>query len=126
MGWEISLQANPPDRFIRDIALVTDIALTMLGNFHSHLALRSLRSRKESKRYIPHGFWFDLVSCPHYFFEVLEWILFATLVPMWTSVLFAAQSPIILYIRAKERHDSYLAEFPDYPRSRKILIPFIL
>lgn len=44
-----------------------------LLNLNAHLVLRSLRPAGTTKRGIPYGFGFGLVSCPNYLFETLAW-----------------------------------------------------
>ena len=41
------------------------------------------------------------------------------------SAVFAAATTGILAAWATERHNKYLAEFPAYPKSRNVVIPFV-
>lgn len=50
-----------------------------MSNLHTHLTLRSLRPEGSRKRAIPHGYGFDLVSFPNYFFEILGWAVIAVM-----------------------------------------------
>jgi very-long-chain enoyl-CoA reductase len=45
-----------------------------LSNLYTHLTLRNLRPEGTTKRGIPYGYGFDLVSCPNYFFEICSWV----------------------------------------------------
>lgn len=109
-----------------------------IGNCYCHLLLRSFRKMKresylstKTKHVIPSGFMFELVSCPHYFFEIVSWIGF--LVATWTlpGVVFLAASVATLVSYAYKKHKAYLVEFDGlagrelYPRNRKVLVPFI-
>lgn len=108
------------------------------GNCYCHYLLRSFRKAKrrsflskESKHVIPSGFLFELVSCPHYFFEIVTWVGF--LLTTWTlaAVVFLSASAITLFIYAHKKHKAYVMEFDGlagrdlYPRNRKALIPFL-
>eukprot|EP00274_Cyanoptyche_gloeocystis_P004957 CAMPEP_0196667728 /NCGR_PEP_ID=MMETSP1086-20130531/65240_1 /TAXON_ID=77921 /ORGANISM="Cyanoptyche gloeocystis , Strain SAG4.97" /LENGTH=193 /DNA_ID=CAMNT_0042005083 /DNA_START=99 /DNA_END=677 /DNA_ORIENTATION=- len=45
-----------------------------VGNFYHHMLLSNLRREKGTKQYlIPTGGLFELVVCPHYFFEIIAW-----------------------------------------------------
>ncbi len=103
----------------------------MLGNLYCHLILMNLRPAGTTTRGIPRGFLFEFVSCPNYFFEILEWIVFAFLTQALTSYFFAVVSAGQMWIWAVDKHRRYKKEFDGtngnikYPK-RKILIPFLL
>lgn len=100
--------------------------LAQLGNFQSHMILRSLRSAGGRERKIPRGGAFELVSCPNYFFETLSWIAFTVLTLSPASALFAAVSVGQMAIWAAKKHHNYKKEFSkEYPRGRKAMFPFI-
>lgn len=75
---------------------------------------------------IPEGDWFQLVSCPHYFAEILiycslglvEWRSGAMLLPC----LFVA---CVLSLSARQTHSWYCSKFDSYPRSKKMIIPYV-
>ncbi|XP_029356375.1 polyprenal reductase isoform X2 [Echeneis naucrates] len=76
---------------------------------------------------VPEGGLFELVSCPHYFAELLIYIslalIFAGLSLTWGLVVlyvFFNQS-----LAAQLCHDLYLTKYESYPRHRKAFIPFI-
>ncbi|KAF9790639.1 3-oxo-5-alpha-steroid 4-dehydrogenase-domain-containing protein, partial [Thelephora terrestris] len=96
------------------------------SNFLTHLNLRSLRPEGSRKRVIPHGYGFDWVSLPNYFFEILGWAAFTVMTGSWASVLFLAVGTGTMANWAMQKHRKYKKEFgSDYPRNRKIMIPFI-
>lgn len=106
--------------------------ICMFGNLKSHIILKNLRPAGSTKRDIPRGFLFEYVSCPNYFFEIVQWVTFACMVQTITSAVFAVVSACQMYIWALGKHKQYKKEFNGkngkelYPRGRKVLIPFLL
>lgn len=77
---------------------------------------------------IPHGDWFDMVSCPHYLAEII--IYFGILVVLgfdhtfwWAVFGFTLSNQTVA---AKFVHRWYLDNFPSYPKQRKAVIPKLL
>lgn len=97
-----------------------------IGNFYTHAVLRNLRPEGTTRRGIPHGIGFTWVSCPNYTFEIIAWMAFATMTSLWAAWLFTVVASVQMFLWAAKKHSQYRHEFPDYPRNRKILIPFIL
>jgi very-long-chain enoyl-CoA reductase len=100
-------------------------AVGELGNLATHVMLARLRPKGSKERVIPRGFLFELVSSPNYLFEILTWVGFALVAdvrPAWAFLLVGA---LILVDWARKRHAAYLKEFPDYPKRRKRLLPFV-
>ncbi|VEU23499.1 DEKNAAC104624 [Brettanomyces naardenensis] len=97
-----------------------------LSNLYCHWQLRQLRSDGSRKHRIPHGFFFDLVSFPNYFFESLGWLVFAVLVNNWSAYLFFIIGTGTMMSWAGQKHKKYREEFGDqYPKNRKAMIPYI-
>jgi very-long-chain enoyl-CoA reductase len=44
----------------------------------------------------------------------------------WTMILFTVAGAVQMYFWAVKKHARYIKEFPDYPKKRKILVPFVL
>ena len=110
-----------------------------LGNCYCHLKLRTFRMEKrpimlsrKSQHVVPHGFLFECVSCPHYFFEILTWLGFFLATMVLSSLLFLLATVVTLVIYSLKKHRAYRQEFDGlagrqlYPRDRKALVPFIL
>ncbi|EEB07620.2 enoyl reductase [Schizosaccharomyces japonicus yFS275] len=97
-----------------------------ISNAKVHIILRDLRPAGSRKHVIPYGYGFNWVSFPNYFFESLCWFAFALLTNSYAAWLFLFVSSTQMWLWAKKKHARYLKEFPNYPRSRKIYIPFIL
>jgi very-long-chain enoyl-CoA reductase len=101
------------------------------GNFICHLKLRQLRGAGSKDRRIPHGFLFEYVSCPHYFFEILSWIGFTMVAQTWGSLAFLVVGSFILGSWALKRHRAYIQQFDGregrklYPDNRKSLVPYL-
>jgi 3-oxo-5-alpha-steroid 4-dehydrogenase 1 len=122
-----------PDSWLDDPRFIIGIGIYFSGlalNVHSDAIVRNLRSRDEVaagiKRYrIPHGGLFRYVSSPSYFAELMAWIGFAIFTWSPAGVFIFAISAANLVPRAIATHRWYLERFPDYPKSRRVLIPFI-
>ncbi|XP_055014487.1 3-oxo-5-alpha-steroid 4-dehydrogenase 2-like [Boleophthalmus pectinirostris] len=100
--------------------------LGMILNIHSDNILRNLRKPGETVYKIPRGGLFELVSGANFLAEILEWFGFALAV--WNLAAFSFSFFTLCSIgpRALGHHRFYLEKFPDYPRNRKALIPFVL
>jgi len=95
-------------------------------NLITHVVLRNLRQVGTNQRGIPQGWGFGFVSCANYFWETLSWFTFAVFVQNWGAYLFLIMGFVQMLIWAQEKHKRYLREFPDYPKDRKAMIPFII
>jgi 3-oxo-5-alpha-steroid 4-dehydrogenase 1 len=94
-------------------------------NLHSDHVLRSLRAPGESGYRIPRGGGFSYVSAPNYLGEILEWVGFALAAQTLAAWAFAAFTFANLAPRALSNHRWYRERFPDYPRNRRALVPFL-
>lgn len=75
---------------------------------------------------VPRGGWFELVSCPNYFGEILEWFGWAVMTWSWVGLGFFLYTCANLVPRALAHHKWYLEKFDeDYPKHRKAVIPFL-
>jgi len=101
-------------------------AFAQVSNLVTHVILRNLRPPGSRVRVIPYGYGFDLVSCPNYFFECVAWAAYSVLVNHWTAWLFTGMGAVQMFQWAVKKHKNYRKDFQDYPKSRKIIVPFIL
>ena len=74
---------------------------------------------------IPRGGLFEYVSGANYFGEILEWTGWAVATWSPAGLAFAVFTVANLAPRARTHHAWYRKQFPDYPRKRKAIIPFI-
>ncbi|KAI4351242.1 hypothetical protein L6164_005619 [Bauhinia variegata] len=95
-----------------------------------HAILGSLREHsKQINDYImPHGDWFEVVSCPHYLSEIVIYtgLVIAsggTNLTIWLLLVFVVAN---LTFAAVETHRWYLQKFEGYPSTRFAIIPFLL
>ena len=103
--------------------------LVFLAGFMIHFSadrtIRQLRKPGETGYRIPRGGLFRWVSSPHYLGEILQWTGWAILTWSLAGAAFALFTFCNLAPRAISNHRWYREQFPDYPASRKILIPGI-
>ncbi|XKL67534.1 hypothetical protein PGB90_003025 [Kerria lacca] len=106
--------------------------LCELGNLSIHLALRDLRPPGTKIRRIPKvtsnpfTILFDYVSCPNYFYEFGSWVGFTIMTSTLPAGLFTLAGMYQMSIWALGKHRNYKKEFPDYPKQRKAIVPFLL
>ncbi|MFT6399640.1 MAG: hypothetical protein ACJAYU_004409 [Bradymonadia bacterium] len=119
---------------VRDIAYMVDprfligMLLFAFGywlNHDSDSRLRNLRKPGETGYKIPKGGGFTYVSSPHYLGELIEWTGWAIATWGAPTLAFLAWTSCNLVPRASETHQWYLGKFPDYPKRRKRIIPFL-
>jgi very-long-chain enoyl-CoA reductase len=95
-------------------------------NMKSHNILAKVRVDQPHKRSIPCGFLFDIISCPHYFGEMISWFGFFLCAGSTSSLVFWLLGCIILMMWARDRHTAYLRDFPEYSKlGRRIVLPFV-
>lgn len=118
-----------PVGWLIDPRFIIGAALFVLGlsiNLHADYVLRHLRQPGETGYKIPQGGLYRLISCPNYFGEFLEWCGWAIATWSLPGLAFALWTAANLFPRALAHHRWYIEKFPDYPKNRKAVIPFIL
>ena len=104
------------------MSVIKKFRITKIKNSKPLISLR-----KNSNGYkIPHGNFFNFVSCPNYMGEIIEWIGFFIIAMSLPALSFALWTFFNLVPRALNHHDWYLENFDNYPKKRKAVIPFIL
>lgn len=87
--------------------------------------LLSLRKPGDKQYVIPKNSLFSKVSCPNLMGEMIEWIGFAMMAQNLGALSFAIWTFANLAPRAKAHHEWYKEKFPEYPKKRKAVIPYI-
>jgi 3-oxo-5-alpha-steroid 4-dehydrogenase 1 len=104
------------------------VILFLIGMFinrKSDTMLINLRSKGETGYQIPKGFLFDYISTPNLFGEIIQWSGFALMAWNLPALTFMVWTFANLVPRAKNHHDWYHRHFPDYPKERKIVFPYL-
>ena len=118
-----------PASWLADPRFLAGAALFAGGlwlNVASDRALRRLRRPGETGYRIPRGGAFEWVSCPNYLGEVVEWTGWAIATWSLPGLAFAVYTAANLVPRALAHHAWYRREFPDYPRGRRAVLPYLL
>ena len=116
-GW----LADP--RFLVGLGL---FAAGLAVNHHSDQVLLDLRARGERGYAVPGRGLHRLVASPNYLGELVEWTGFAVLTWSPAAAVFVFWTAANLVPRALANLRWYRRTFPDYPRQRRALIPYLL
>lgn len=112
-----------------DARFLGGVALFWAGlgiNWQSDNILLHLRKPGSTGYAIPRGGMFEKISCPNHFGEILEWTGFAIMTWSLPALAFAVWTVANLAPRALAHHRWYRKTFPEYPKARRALIPFVL
>jgi 3-oxo-5-alpha-steroid 4-dehydrogenase 1 len=118
--YSISWLMDP--RFIAGVVIFTT---GFLLHFQSDRYLRRLRQQSGSEYQVPQSKLFNLVSCPNYLGEILEWCGWALAAWSLAGLAFALFTIANLAPRAWSNHQWYRKKFHDYPQNRRALIPWV-
>ncbi len=131
-GWVnarwISELGSYPVEWLRDPRFLLGAGTFLAGwalNISSDQALRRLRRPGDTGYRIPRGGAFEWVSCPNYLGEMIEWSGWAIATWSLAGLAFAVYTAANLAPRALSHHAWYRRQFPDYPRERRAIIPFV-
>jgi 3-oxo-5-alpha-steroid 4-dehydrogenase 1 len=127
--WLFSLGPERGAGWLVDPRFVAGAALFLAGmavNLRSDAILRALRKPGELDYKIPRGGLFRFVTMPNYLGELMEWFGFALATWSLAALAFAVFTAANLAPRALANHRWYRDRFPDYPKERKALVPFVL
>ena len=114
--------------WVSDPRFLAGTALFLIGysiNRHSDRVLRALRKPGEAGYSIPQAGLHRQVASPNYLGEIVEWAGFALAAWNLAALAFALFTVANLAPRAHAHLQWYRERFPEYPRSRKALIPGI-
>ncbi|XP_051475897.1 polyprenol reductase [Apus apus] len=114
---------------------IVGVAMYIWASLHQHrclVILANLRKSKSGKvvslsHSVPFGDWFETVSCPHYFAELLIYVSMAiTLgfhnVTWWCVVMCVLFNQALAAVLC---HEFYQKNFSSYPKHRKAFIPYV-
>ena len=101
---------------------------------HDYLMISFRKKNKDKSEYIlPRGYLYELISCPNYFGELLEWLGFAILTGTFSGFVFFISTFANLFPRAIKYHNWYKNKFKDEfnnkkdnVKDRKAIIPYII
>ena len=101
----------------------------ILANLRTQASKRKSIRSKQQLYFMPEGDWFEYVSSPHFFAEILIYVsmLMCFVFSNWKSPfwLVLISTICVLGVSARQTHVWYREKFEDYPKNRKILIPWI-
>ena len=115
--------------WLTDLRFILGVILFVGGaflNWWSDQILLRLRKGGKKGYYIPRGGLFRWISCPNFMGEILVWFGFAIMTWSPAALAFALWTFFNLVPRAMDHHKWYRNTFPDYPRERKAILPFII
>lgn len=129
LGYYFAHFAHYDPGYWSDSRFLAGQALFWLGlgiNWQSDNILIRLRRPGDTGYAIPQGGLFRWVSCPNHFGEILEWAGFALMSWSLPGLAFLFWTVANLAPRALAHHRWYRSRFPDYPATRRALVPFVL
>lgn len=121
-----TLSGGYPADWVSDPRFIIGVGLFAAGyitNRWADTVLRGLRKPGEVNYRIPRGGLFNLVSCPNYLGEIVEWAGWALATWSLAGLAFALWTVANLAPRAHAHHRWYRQTFPDYPADRHALFP---
>ncbi len=123
--------ANPPDpvSLMLQWPFILGICLFAVGffiNIQSDNILIGLKDKSQGGYVIPTGGLFGEVVCPNYLGEIMEWVGWAFMTLSLPGILFAFWTMANLIPRALAHRRWYRDKFPEFPKSRKAIIPYLL
>jgi protein-S-isoprenylcysteine O-methyltransferase Ste14 len=127
-GRWLSAEGRYPVEWLTDPRFLVGGTVFFVGyglNLWSDARLRSLRKPGETGYQIPRGGLYERISCPNYLGELIEWLGFALAAWSLAGLAFAVYTFANLAPRAVAHHRWYQATFPDYPKARTALIPYL-
>jgi 3-oxo-5-alpha-steroid 4-dehydrogenase 1 len=111
-----------------DPRFIIGVSLFLIGfilNRWADAILRTLRQPGTHGYQVPQGGLYRFISCPNYLGEIIEWVGWAVATWSLAGLAFAVWTISNLAPRAWAHHRWYHSQFPQYPKSRKALIPGI-
>ncbi|CAI9265968.1 unnamed protein product [Lactuca saligna] len=96
------------------------------GNFYHHYILSSLRNKADREYKIPKGGLFHFVICPHYMFEIVEFVGVSCICQTGFSFCFTLGTVFLLMGRSYATRKWYVSKFGGrFGKDVKALIPYL-
>ena len=95
-------------------------------NNQSDAILRNLRNDGSTGYKIPRGGMFEYIAAANLWGETVEWVGWALACWSLQGLAFALFGVCYLSAKSYSHHNWYLKKFDNYPKNRKIFIPYIL
>lgn len=115
-------EARTPDLKWLGVAL---FLIGIVGNAYHHWMLAHLRKDGSKKYVVPHGGLFDLLVCPHYVFEMMDYVGLALISQTLYSWCMASFTIFYLTGRSIATKQWYKKKVEGFPEDRSVLIPGI-
>jgi len=126
IGWAANQHADYTLRHLRDKKTDDKARKDGADSAKGDSGSSSSSSAHVQHRYkIPHGGLFHFVSAANYTAEIIEWGGWALAANSWPATAFWIFTFCNLAPRAISSHRWYKTHFPNYPKDRKAVIPFI-
>ncbi|KAL0538678.1 hypothetical protein IC582_022832 [Cucumis melo] len=120
----VSLDLVEPEIDLKAAGLAL-YGIGITGNFYHHVLLSRLRSGGDREYRIPRGGLFKVIVCPHYLFEIVEFLGIAFVSQTLFAVVFVVGSALFLIGRSYATRKWYLSKFEDFPTHVKAILPFV-
>ena len=118
------------EQSLNNIQFLLGSALWLLGfygNIWHDRRLLELKRKSGGVYVIPTGGLFEYVSGANFLCEIIEWFGYAVAANFSLPATgFFIMTALNIGPRAWHHHNYYLERFPEYPKSRKSLIPFVI
>lgn len=116
---------SPPPSLDLSTLGVGFFTVGVLGNLYHHWLLAGLRKDKDGGYQVPQGGLFGLVTCPHYFFEIVDFLGLALASQTFYGFGWFAFTVGYLSGRSVATKNWYLKKVDGFPEDRKNIVPFL-
>ncbi|KAL4576686.1 hypothetical protein LXL04_012784 [Taraxacum kok-saghyz] len=119
-------QESPKPAFDLKYVGVAMFLTGISGNFYHHYILSSLRKKGDKEYKIPKGGLFHLVICPHYMFEIVEFVGVSCICQTGFTCCFTLGTIFLLMGRSYATRKWYVTKFSGrFGRDVKALVPYL-
>ncbi|XP_076930216.1 uncharacterized protein LOC143594917 [Bidens hawaiensis] len=121
----VSQELPEPSVDLKHVGLAI-FSIGITGNFYHHCILSSLRKKGDKEYKIPKGGMFDLIICPHYLFEIVEFIGVSCISQTIFTLCFTLGTVFLLIARSYATREWYILKFGDtFRKDIKDIIPYL-